>query len=191
MISHYLKLDEARSLLEVGCGSAALLYALNKINNLQLSGVDYSQSLIKIAKRACPEFDLRVSEANQLPFQDKVFTRTISQGVFMYFPDEIYAQKVIEEMLRVTKDGGAVSIIDVPDLATRDLSESFREQEAIKEGKKYLTEQSSAFSHLYYPKEFFVDIFSSFGLTADIAQQNLTGYGNSSYRYNVVVWKNS
>ena len=42
MMSKYLQLNNAQSLLEVGCGSGALLYALNKINNLQISGVDYS-----------------------------------------------------------------------------------------------------------------------------------------------------
>ena len=190
-MSQYLKLNEAQSLLEVGCGSGALLYALNKINNLQISGVDYSESLIKLAVHACPEFDLRVSEAKKLPFADNIFSRTISQGVFMYFPDEAYAEKVVKEMLRVTKIGGAISIIDVPDLATKEGSENFREQEAIKEGKEYLTNEESDFSHLYYPKEFFIDVLNKHGLKVEITPQNLVGYGNSNFRYNVVIWNNT
>lgn len=187
-IKRELRLDEASSLLEVGCGSGALLLPLSALP-LKLAGVDYSNSLIEIAQKVMPALDARVSEAAALPFSDESFARVISLGVFHYFPDEAYVERVLVEMLRVLEEKGGLLIADIPDLAKKEVSENLRYTLARQEGKDYLTTSNSDYSHLYLSKEFFRDFFQSKGFAAKVYDQRLMGYGNAPFRFNVSVWK--
>lgn len=187
-IKSELRLDEASSLLEVGCGSGALLLPLSALP-MKLAGVDYSSSFIEIAKKALHGLDARVSEAASLPFPNESFARVISHGVFHYFPDEAYVERVLNEMLRVLEKNGGLLIADVPDLAKKEMSENLRCSLARQEGKDYLTTSNSDYSHLYLSKEFFRDFFQGKGLVAKVFDQRLEGYGNAPFRFNVTVWK--
>lgn len=187
-IKSELRLEVASSLLEVGCGSGALLLPLSSLP-IKLAGVDYSSSFVGIAQKAIKGLEARVAEAAALPFPDESFSRVISHGVFHYFPDEAYVEKALAEMLRVLEPEGGILIADIPDLAKKEASEELRRSLAQQEGKNYLTTANSDYSHLYLSKEFFVDFFQGKGFVPRIFDQRLAGYGNAPFRFNVTVWK--
>lgn len=186
-IKSCLRLHHADSLLEVGCGAGAMLLALNG-KNIRLAGIDYSASLVALAKQAVPNADIRVSEAASIPYPDGSFSRLLSHGVFHYFPDEEYSKAAMREMLRVLKKGGGLLISDIPDLEKRDESEMQRRSMAGKEGSNYLTGSQGDYSHLYYGKGFFINFFKSCGLNASILEWAEEGYGNAKFRFHVSVW---
>ena len=70
-----------------------------------------------------PDGDFAVAAADQLP-SEPVFDAVVSFGVFMYFPDLAYADRVLAAM--TAKARTAVAILDVPDLSLRDAAMSDR-----------------------------------------------------------------
>ncbi len=99
-ISQELNIHPEDKVLEVGCGAGALAQYMN----CQYYGIDYSQPLIKKHMEFFGNSVL-YAEANDIPFKDKYFDKCFCWGVFLYFDSHKYAQEVIKEMKRVTKDG--------------------------------------------------------------------------------------
>ena len=62
-IQSRINVKATENVLEIGCGGGALLFALNEIVKAHYYGVDYSESLIQIAKRALPNGQFVISEA--------------------------------------------------------------------------------------------------------------------------------
>ena len=90
------KLNEAANVLELGCGSGAFIFALNELVQARYYGLDYSSSLIDIARLALPEADFIASEASAPVFDDISFDIIFSHSVFQYFPNLDYANTVIK-----------------------------------------------------------------------------------------------
>ena len=99
-ITNSLCVSNSDKVLDIGCGAGMLSQHIAK--KCIYSGVDKSQSLIDKHIKILGN-NVKVSEANDLPFRDKEFDVSFSFGVFHYFPDESYVISVIREMIRVTK----------------------------------------------------------------------------------------
>ena len=97
--------------LEVGVGMGADYLEWLKAG-AQATGVDLSIASIERAKRRCELAgyvpDLRVSDAEDLPFSDDVFDVVYSYGVMHHSPD---TPQCIGEAWRVLKPGGALRIM--------------------------------------------------------------------------------
>ncbi len=91
-LSERTQLLPGKKVLEIGCGSGAVLYALNEIVKIESYGIDYSESLIKVAKVAIPEGNFVVQEADKPCFSETSFDMIFSNGVFFYFPDQEYVK---------------------------------------------------------------------------------------------------
>jgi ubiquinone/menaquinone biosynthesis C-methylase UbiE len=176
IIRSSLRIVPGQRILEVGCGAGAVLSLLAD-SGAELSGADYSAPHIDIARRALPAADLRVAEACALPFQDGVFDGVFSHGVFLYFPDLAYAAATLTEMLRVALPAARLLILDVPDAATE------RECTAARRAAG----ASLHPAHLYYAKEFFEEFARARSRRATIFPQAVPDYGNSAFRYNVLL----
>jgi len=78
----------------------------------QATGVDISSASLERAKLRCEMAgytpDLRVSDAERLPFPDNTFDIVYSYGVMHHSPD---TQQCIREAWRVLKPGGALRIM--------------------------------------------------------------------------------
>lgn len=64
------------SILDVGCGTGAVLSAIakRKHNDVILAGIDISPEMIEVAKKRVKEkADLRVGDAEDLPWKDNSF----------------------------------------------------------------------------------------------------------------------
>lgn len=180
-----LAIKPSKKLLEVGCGAGAFLYPLYE-QGIDITGIDYANTSIDVARQMMPEQDFRVGEANQLPFDDNRFDVTLSSSIFHYFPDLEYADQALQEMQRITKPGGQIAILDVPDLAKRAEAEHYRQgQLTVAEYKRLYAE----YTHLYYAQSWFQEIAAQLNLEGALANQNLPRYGNAPYRFNAFFTK--
>lgn len=171
-----MNLDRGERIYEVGCGTGALLanwYSLG----YEVGGCDLSNSLIGYAKKAFPKGNWSVLEADKLRIK-KYYDHYVAFGLFMYFPDYEYAKRVVCRMLINARK--SVSIFDIPDLAKKLDSEDTRRRMIPDYETKYATAQ-----HLYYSKEWWVNISEDLGVSCHIYDQNIQGYENSRWRFNV------
>jgi ubiquinone/menaquinone biosynthesis C-methylase UbiE len=107
-------LATADSILDVGCGLADVLIALAQERHRgRLVGIDASAEMLAEARRRAEaagiDIDLRPGDAAALEFDDDTFDATRSERVLQWLPDP---QAAIAEMVRVTRPGGWVVIID-------------------------------------------------------------------------------
>ncbi len=100
-----------RRVLEVGVGMGADYLEWLKAG-AQATGVDLSSASIERAKRRCEIAgyapDLRVSDAEHLPFPDNSFDIVYSYGVMHHSPD---TPQCMREAWRVLKPGGSLRIM--------------------------------------------------------------------------------
>ena len=113
-IAHY---GTAEVLLDIGTGPGYLLLALSKtLPETDLIGIDISPAMIVQAQRnirtpgRATHIELRVADANALPFVEGVFDRVISTGSLHHWHDPVGA---LSEAYRVLKTGGYALIYDL------------------------------------------------------------------------------
>jgi ubiquinone/menaquinone biosynthesis C-methylase UbiE len=110
-----LTLTAGQSVLEVGCGSGAILRRLARqtAGKNRIIGVDVNRYLLReaaaLAKREGLEcfIDFQEGDAGALPFPDHQFDATISCTVM----EEDDADRMLGQFVRVTKPGGKVGAI--------------------------------------------------------------------------------
>jgi ubiquinone/menaquinone biosynthesis C-methylase UbiE len=93
------------SVLDLGCGSGALAAHLHRAG-AQVSGVDGSSEMLKIARRDLPaEVELKCVDLNRgLPdFQNDMFDLVVSALTIHYLAD---LSQLAREIRRILKDGG-------------------------------------------------------------------------------------
>ena len=93
------------SVLDVGCGTG-LASAPLVARGVNVTGIDPSESMLEIARRAFPRAAWRTGSAEQLPFDDGSFGAVISAQTF----HRVDRGKSIAEIARVLKPGGIVAI---------------------------------------------------------------------------------
>ncbi len=176
----------ADSFFEVGCGAGAFLESIAQaVGGCLFGGIDISPALVAAGRSWFPELDLRVQGADAVPTVPLV-DHVLAFGVLLYFPGWDYAERVIERMK--TKARRSVCLFDLPDQRTRELSERFRraawppgEYEARYEG----------LDHLYFDRAQVAALFSSADWSVRVAAQQIAGYENSDFRFNVVARRRS
>jgi len=101
-----------QKLLEVGFGLGTDLFQF-AASGATVAGVDLSPAHLRIASRRFGLYgipaDLRLGDAENLPFEDSSFDVVYSFGVLHHTPD---TKKAVDEILRILKPGGR-SIIGV------------------------------------------------------------------------------
>ena len=115
--------DKIGSVFEVGCGSGANLYFFKK-DDFKVGGSDYAENLLDVAKKVIGAENLIeciAGEASELPTDIK-YDAVFSAGVFSYFLDLDYTEKVLEHMLDKTRQ--SIGILRIFDEETKE--ECFR-----------------------------------------------------------------
>ena len=98
-----LRSIEFDSVLEIGCNCAPNLQRIKKeFKGVKLAGVDINEQSIVSAINTLPEATLRVSEASELPVEDKSYDLVITDAILIYI-DRKEIKKVRDEMLRVAR----------------------------------------------------------------------------------------
>ncbi len=100
-----------RSVLDIGCGTGALLSIIAKDVDVKLAGIDISPNMIRVAnERLGQKADLKVGDAENLPWLDNTFDIVTSTNAFHHFPNPRIA---VKEMMRVLQPDGLLVIGDV------------------------------------------------------------------------------
>lgn len=171
---------EIQSVYEVGCGSGANLYLLER-DGIQVGGIDYSESLLKIAGDVLRTKDLTFAEAVQMPEWPQ-YDVVLSNSVFSYFRDTDYALQVLEKMYQ--KAGYVISILDIHN---KDMEEQFLA------GRKALTENYeehyAGLPKLFYHKQFFEKFACSHNMSIRFYESDMPGYWNNPYLFHCYMYK--
>ncbi len=95
--------------LDVGCGTGSLTFTIaNTTKASKIVGIDPSEGFIEYVRsgNADPRVTFEIGDAQQLPYPDASFDKSLSQLVISHVPDP---RRVVAEMLRVTRPGGIVA----------------------------------------------------------------------------------
>jgi ubiquinone/menaquinone biosynthesis C-methylase UbiE len=99
-------LANGEKILDVGCGTGSLTFALTKFVDLgEISAIDYSPLFVEAANRCNTDPRVRIQQADAcaLPFEDGTFDRALALLVLHFVPE---AGKAVAEMRRVVRPGG-------------------------------------------------------------------------------------
>jgi SAM-dependent methyltransferase len=113
--------------LEVGCGTGAVLAALQEDGNsttsagsgytqLRQVGLDLDGSALKLTHRLIPRAGLAQADARTLPFASASFDLVYCHFLLLWVPQP---ERVLVEMVRVTRPGGWVMAFAEPDYGGR------------------------------------------------------------------------
>ena len=85
------------SVYEVGCGSGVNLYLFQQIKKLDVvGGCDYSEALVKLARKVIKAEKLQCMEADHV-FTEPKYDLVLADSVFQYFQDAEYGMRVLEK----------------------------------------------------------------------------------------------
>lgn len=171
---------ELSSIYEIGCGNGGNIFLFEE-EGIKCGGIDFSHSLIDMARKICRSDDLTCGEAVDAPV-DGIYDSVMSDGVFHYFQDELYAERVLKIMLK--KSRFSIGIVGVHDLAKK---------EAFLENRKRLIENYEErykdLPKLFLPKEFFEKFAFEHQLDINFPQYDMPGYWNNDFIFHCFMYK--
>ena len=176
-----LDIKPGMRLLEVGCGSGAWLRH-HYVNGVDVSGADFSHAHLRAARHVMPSGHFTAADARSLPYRDAGFDVVIAGSCFLYLPDQQSALDALGELIRVLKPGGRGGVTDLPDMALHVESETFRRGEL---GREEYDRRYADLKHQYFSRDEMIVLASRLGCRATATTQEIAGYGNSPYRFNL------
>ncbi|MEA2348017.1 MAG: hypothetical protein QOG62_1804 [Thermoleophilaceae bacterium] len=90
--------------LDLGCGEGRVSRELKKLG-YQVIGVEGSETLAQAARQADPDFEVHVSDAGSLPFEDGTFDLAVASLMLMNVDD---LSGILTEVARVLTPGGVI-----------------------------------------------------------------------------------
>nr|VFK21164.1 MAG: Methyltransferase domain-containing protein [Candidatus Kentron sp. LPFa]VFK34636.1 MAG: Methyltransferase domain-containing protein [Candidatus Kentron sp. LPFa] len=173
-----LELGPEEEIFDLGCGAGAFLYPLYEKGH-QIGGLDQSDALIRYAREAMPEGSFVCGDAVDLDSEER-WDVVVSCGVFLYFLDLRYAQRVIEQMVKKARK--CVAILDVPDLSTKEAAMAYRRGTL---GETEYEERYRGLDHLFYERKWIMRQFKALGCrNVYTIDQKIEGYPNAQFRFN-------
>lgn len=91
--------------LDIGCGNGRF-YPYILPRHAQYTGIDYSEKLIREAKRLHPDANFLVSDGMTIPFPDHSFDIAYSFAVLHHVPSQALRTKFMSEIARVLHPDG-------------------------------------------------------------------------------------
>lgn len=113
----HLKAEKASRILEIGCGTGAILSDLALFSDAPLFGLDLQHSSLRFARQHLPPpVNLTCGNAFSLPFQTGSFDLVFCHFLLLWVNNPV---AVLNEMRRVTQPGGCVLALAEPDYGGR------------------------------------------------------------------------
>lgn len=108
-------LSNASHILEVGCGTGAILQDLAN-TYFHTYGLDISYPNLRLAKENCPTSVLVQGDAHHLPYSDQQFDLVLCHFLLLWVKSAFHT---VREMARVTRPGGVMIAMAEPDYGGR------------------------------------------------------------------------
>jgi SAM-dependent methyltransferase len=105
-------------LLDVGCGSGDLL-AYASARGLAAAGIDPAPGMVECARTRLPATDIRLGDAEDLPWPDAHFDLAVSVNALQFAGDTLDA---LAEMTRITTPTGHVAVANWAEGTQNDLN---------------------------------------------------------------------
>ena len=109
-------MDTARRILEVGCGTGAILSDVAMRNSAAVHGLDLASGRLSEARLHAPRALLTRGDALTLPYPDQIFDISFCHFLLLWVREPLQA---LLEMKRVTRPGGQVLALAEPDYSRR------------------------------------------------------------------------
>lgn len=100
------------NILDVGCGYGRTLNELYNQGFKNLTGIDYSRSMIKRGLRLHPQLNLLKTDGNKIPFSNNEFDAVLLIAVLTSSYTDEEQENLISEISRVLEEGGILYIND-------------------------------------------------------------------------------
>lgn len=110
MLVKEMKIENSDRVLDVACGTGALLHRLSQLYDIHAYGVDISENMIKVASVRHPGINFKACDSEALKFSDKFFNIVTVCAAFHHFPNP---DEFIREALRILVKGGRIYIAEV------------------------------------------------------------------------------
>jgi SAM-dependent methyltransferase len=111
-----INLDPADRILDIGCGTGALIPDLHALSPAEIYGGDVSLEHLQQAAQLAPDAGLIGADVHQLPFSDQTFDMVLSHYFLMWVGD---TSQAIKQMIRIIKPGGYLVAFAEPDYGGR------------------------------------------------------------------------
>lgn len=173
------------SLLECGCGAGAFLQAVDlACPGLRLSGIDYAEPMLAVARSRMPFARFIRGDIRALSGLEKeTFDHSAAFAVLCYLNNTGEAEQALDELIRVTRPGGCIFLGDTSDANKR--------SEAI-ELLREIWRPCTIPEYLFLEKDFFHRYAETRNLQisiADMDRQELAWYPPRALRYSVYLYK--
>ncbi len=99
-------------ILDFGCGYGRTLHELDRAGFTDLTGIDFSSTLIERGKKAYPTLNLTAYPGGPLPYEDGSFDAIVVLGVFTCMPETKTQAETLIELKRVLRPGGVLYVND-------------------------------------------------------------------------------
>lgn len=108
-----VNLKSGSALLDIACGPGYVSAAAMR-RKARVTGIDFSGSMVALAKQLVPGVEFKTGDAQNLPFPDLAFDAVVCAFGIMHFSDP---QKAFAEAFRVCNPGGryAFAVWNSPD----------------------------------------------------------------------------
>jgi SAM-dependent methyltransferase len=109
-------IEFARRILEVGCGTGAILSSINDYTQGWIAGLDLNPARLDLTRRHAPQGSFLAGDAHDLPFANASFDLCFCHFLLLWVSNP---EMVIAEMARVTRPGRPVLALAEPDYGGR------------------------------------------------------------------------
>ena len=171
---------DIKSVFEIGCGSGVNLYMfLNRKNECQVGGVDYSASMIESAKIATGSDNFYCCGADDITVEPK-YDIVMSESVFQYFDSLEYAESVLRKMIEKSRKLTYLGEIHNAEFEKELMDKRRKTFENYEEKYKGLSKR-------FYEKGWIEKIAGEYGKKVYFTDVNNADYINGKYIFNCYI----